>query len=388
MRFWIFIIGITLCKSAFGLDEVQLAELLTEARIEMEMPGVRAAVRYAGGPMVLATSGLADVEANILLDNAIGMPGGSTGKTFVAALTMLLVEDDALSLDDLAGRWLGELDWYNRLPNSESIRVHHLLAHTSGISDYPATAGFQTAMIWRVLRNGSAKFEPEELIAYVDKKKAAFPPGEGFRYTDVGYLVLGRLIEAASGRTYYDLLKERILIPQGLDEVRVADQSVLTNITPGYMLGSRNIRKDGRMKFDPSSEWTGGGLITNPRMLAQFFGVLAESGVVKLESFTRMLEAGWRDPDSPGEHYGLGVFVWDDGKSFGHSGLWPGYRSYVKHALQSGITVALQTNRDGRVDMESLVDRILSAAKKEMPGKEKADSQGTRPRRPDKPGQP
>ena len=76
MRFWIFIIGITLCQSAFGLDEVQLAELLTEARSEMEMPGVRA----AGGPMVLATSGLADVEANILLDNSIGMPGGSAGK--------------------------------------------------------------------------------------------------------------------------------------------------------------------------------------------------------------------------------------------------------------------------------------------------------------------
>lgn len=358
MKLWILILGLSLCTDVFALDQAQLTDTLEQARSEMRMPGVRAAVRYNDGSMVLAATGFADVEEEVALDNTIGIPGGSTGKTFAAALTMLLVEDGVLSLDDLASRWLGDTPWYKRLPNAGSIRVRHLLAHTSGLSDYPATGRFQRAMIWRVIRHGSARFEPEELIAFVDNKKAAFPAGEGYRYTDAGYLVLGRLIEAATSREYYDLLKERILIPMELNQVRIADQSILPNIAIGYTLGSRVQKEDGRMKFDPASEWTGGGLVTTPAMLAKFFGALAEGQVVKPETFTEMLNAGWQNPKTPEEHYGLGVFVWDGGRSFGHSGLWPGYRSYVKHDLQTGITVAIQTNRDGLVDLEALVEKI------------------------------
>ena len=191
-------------------------------------------------------------------------------------------------------------------------------------------------------------------------EQPSMEPGEGFRYTDAGYLVLGRLIEAATGHSYYDLLQERILNPQGLSEVRPADKSILTNITPGYMGGGSNLKKDGRMKFDPSSEWTGGGLITNPTMLVRFHGALAEGAIVTPESFALMVNSGWHAPSTPGSHYGFGLFVNDDGNSFGHGGLWPGYRTHVTHFAEPGITVAVQTNRDGRLDLEALVRRIAA----------------------------
>ncbi|NNK36932.1 MAG: beta-lactamase family protein [Xanthomonadales bacterium] len=340
-----------------------MAALLEEARIEMDMPGLRAAVRLSDGRIVRAAVGLADKEAGIPLDNEIGMPGGSTGKAFVAALTMLLVEDGKLSLDDPVSKWLSETSWYERLPNADGIRVRHLLSHSAGIKDYIETAGFHFSMIGRVVRNGSAYYEPEELIEFVLDKRPLFAPGEGFHYTDVGYLLLGRLIEAASAREFYDLLDERILVPQGLDQVRPADTAVLENITPGYMGGSRNLREDGRMKFDPRSEWTGGGLITNPTMLVRFFAALADGQVVKPESFKKMLESGWQDPDEPGGHYGFGVAFDEVGESFGHGGLWPGYRSHATHYLSDSMTIAVQTNRDGRLDLEALVARIAVWAK-------------------------
>ena len=237
-----------------------------------------------------------------------------------------------------------------------------MLSHTAGIRDYPGTVAFNTAMIWRVLRRGSAKFEPEELIGYVLDRKPLFAVGEGFRYTDAGYLVLGRLIEAATGRSYYDLLKERILVPQGLAEIRPADRSVLPNIATGYMGGARNLKKDGRMKFDPSSEWTGGGLTTNPTMLVEFYAALAEGRIVKSASLARMIDAGWRNPETPGYHYGFGMFVYGGGESFGHGGLWPGYRTQVIHFAGSGMTVAVQTNRDGRLDMRALAIRVADWA--------------------------
>ncbi len=349
------------CQPAYSLDEEALAAFLNNARDEMDLPGVRAAVRYPDGRIVRAAAGLADREAGIPLDNEVGMPGGSTGKPFVAALTMLLVEDGVLSLDDPAKKWLGDRRWFNRLPNSDDMLVRHLLSHSSGLGDYPGRVRFNLGMVGRVLRHGSAYFEPEELIGFA-KKRALFPAGEGYAYTDVGYLVLGRVIEAATGTTYYDLLRDRILEPQGLSQVRPQDRPALPNITPGYQGGVSNLKKDGRMKLDPRSEWTGGGLVTNPTMLVQFFAALAEGRIVKPDSLAQMLESGWRDPNGPGHHYGLGLFVHDDGDWFAHGGKWSGYRTHVAHIVSTGITVAVQTNQGDRTDMIGLLTSVAELA--------------------------
>lgn len=337
---------------------MELAALLENTRVEMKMPGLRAAVRLSDGRIVRAAAGLADKEAGTLLDNTIGIPGGSTGKTFAAALTMLLTEQGVLALDDPVSKWLGDTDWYHRLPNADTMRVKHLLSHSAGIKDYIETVKFQFSMISRVVRNGSARYQPEELIEFVLDKRPLFAPGEGYHYTDAGYLVLGRLIEKASGQDYYTLLQERILAPNRLVEIRPANQSILTGIATGYMGGSSNLLEDGRMKFDPSSEWTGGGLITTPTMLVEFFGALVGGDIVRTESLTLMVNSGWQNPDTPDSHYGFGLFVYDDGETFGHDGLWPGYRTIVMHFVPTGTTIAVQTNRDGRLDLASIVSSI------------------------------
>ena len=360
MNKWLVIAAVAWCGSASGMVERALVALLEDARAEMDMPGLRAAVRLADGRIVRAAVGLADVEAGIPLNDTVGMPGGSTGKSFVAALTMLLVEDGTLSLDDPASKWLGDTAWYDRLPNADEIRIRHLLSHSAGIADYPDSTRYRIGSVWRAIRRGSIRFEPEELIGFVLDREPLFPVGKGFRYTDSGYLVLGRLIESATGRAYYDLLEERILRPQDLDQVRPANQSILPDIAPGYSRGARNPKKDGRMKFDPSSEWTGGGLATNPTMLVQFHAALAEGRIVQPESFAFMLDSGWRNPETPGDHCGFGLFVFNGGASFGHGGMWSGYRTEVLHDLSSGTTIAVQTNRDGRLDMRSLVARIAA----------------------------
>lgn len=359
MNKWFLTVLLVCCQPAFGLDRAELAALLEEARTEMDLPGLRAAARFADGSIVRASVGLADVENSVALDDSVGMPGGSTGKTFVAALTMLLVEDGVLALDDPASKWLGGIEWFDDLPNAETMRLRHLLSHSSGMGDYPYTMRYGMLSIWRAISRGGIRFEVEELIDMVDHEPL-FPAGDGYAYTDAGYLVLGRVIEAASGREYFDLLNERILTPLGLDEIRPQDRSILPDITPGYMAGARNLRDDGSMKIDPSSEWTGGGLVTTPTMLVRFHGALAEGRVVRSESLETMLGSGWRDASTPDRHYGFGIFVYDGGGRFGHGGLWPGYRSQVMHYAESGATIAVQTNRDGSLDLEALVARIES----------------------------
>ena len=78
-----------------------------------------------------------------------------------------------------------------------------------------------------------------------------------------------------------------------------------------------------------------------------------------------MLHSGWRDPSRPGVRYGLGIFVEPGGASFGHGGLWPGYRTHVAHDFRTGLTIAVQTNRDGRLDLEGLVVEIARLWRRE-----------------------
>lgn len=109
-QLWLAIALVAWCGNALALEPQTLTELLENARAEKRMPGLRAAIRYTDGRIVRAAVGLGDREAGTPLDDTVGMPGGSTGKTFVAAVTMLLVEDGTLSLDDKVSQWLGRTD--------------------------------------------------------------------------------------------------------------------------------------------------------------------------------------------------------------------------------------------------------------------------------------
>ena len=341
-----------------NLNAAALAGVLKPLRADWDMPGLRAAVRYPDGRIVRTAVGMADVENDVPLDDEMLMPGGSTGKTFAAALALLLVEDGVIGLDDPVSNYVGDREWFARLPNHESIRVRHLLAHTSGLADYPGSFRFLSKMVWRVIPKGSAYFPPEELIAIASRKGAQFEPGEGYAYSDAGYLVLGRVMEAATGREYYELLTERILTPRELDDVVLQDRLVLPGVPPGYQRGVSTQRDDGSTKLSPATEWTGGGLAVNPTHLAAFFAALANGEVVDRETFDAMLAGGFRGPEANEWRYGLGLFVWDGGESFGHEGMWAGYRTLVVHYLKTGVTVAVQTNRDGPVPMWAVVKRI------------------------------
>lgn len=347
------------------MNSASLDQLLETIRVEQDMPGFRAAVLMPDERLVRGVVGQGDIENDVPLNHSIGMPGGSTGKTFVAALAMLLVEDGVFTLDDLAAQWVGDREWFAGLPNKDDMRIRHLLSHSSGMSDYPRTRKFLALQIWRALRYGGISFEREELIEMVTGIKPYFPVGEGFSYSDSGYIVLGMIIEAATGRDYYDLLRERILEPHGFHEIQPQNQSVLSNITPGYMRGARNLRADGTMKTNPASEWTGGGLVTNPTMLVQFYRTLADGRIVSPESFERMRDAGWQNPESPGWHYGYGLFVTHEPAFIEHGGLWSGYRTHVRHYEKEQITISVQTNRDS-VDLESATDRVKQLIEREF----------------------
>ena len=341
----------------------QLAAILETFRSRDELPGLRAAIRSPDG-LIEAAVGFSDIRDGTLLDTSIGMPGGSTGKTFVATVAMLLVEDGRLDLEAPISRWFDDETWFEELgAQANQITVAHLLSHASGMRDHVDAGAFYTAVGWRKLVGRSLYLSPREQIRFVSKKGLLFTPGEGYSYTDSGYLALGLVIEAVAGQPFEAMLTDRVLRPFGLDEARPARRD-LDRVASGFAssslmrligLGGHSMRSDGTMKLDPRVEWTGGGLTTTPRALVDFYHALANGEIVKPATFQTMRDAGYRPPESTA-HYGFGMNVGAD--SYGHSGWFPGYRTAVRHFFEDNLTIAVQTNTDRTVDANEIINAL------------------------------
>jgi CubicO group peptidase (beta-lactamase class C family) len=101
---------------------------------------------------------------------------------------------------------------------------------------------------------------------------------------------------------------------------------------------------DGVFTIHPGNEWTGGGLVTNPKDMARWTRAMVTGELFGSEMLEEMLSS--RSRVDPLVDYGLGVFIYKTPieEAVGHSGWFPGYRSFVAHFVDANVTVAIQTN--------------------------------------------
>jgi CubicO group peptidase (beta-lactamase class C family) len=97
------------------------------------------------------------------------------------------------------------------------VTVRHLLTHTAGFTDYPKNFDMRR------------DYTEDELLQRVMAIPLAFPPGEKWRYSNLGYLTLGLLIHKVTGKFYGDFLQERIFRPLGMKTARIISE---TDIVP------------------------------------------------------------------------------------------------------------------------------------------------------------
>src|SRR5436190_21672506 len=123
---------------------------------------------------------------------------GSITKQFTSMAVMILAERGKLSIDDPISKHLESSP-----PAWEKITIRHLLTHTSGIPSYTSFP----QMMSRTVRLPATL---DEVIASFKDKELDFPPGDKFTYSNSGYIVLGKVVEWASGQSYETFLRENI----------------------------------------------------------------------------------------------------------------------------------------------------------------------------------
>jgi D-alanyl-D-alanine carboxypeptidase len=321
-----------------------------------DLPGATAAYVLPDGTIGTAAAGLADTATATPMTPDSRMLAASVGKTFVAAVVVALAHDGLLDLDDRLADHLGDQPWFGRLPNATSITLRQLLRHQAGLPDHVHDPAFHRAWQDRRLA-GDAPFAPAELVAFVLDREPLFAAGEGWSYSDTGYILLGMAIEAVTGRSYEQTVTRRFLEPLALDATTPSDRPDLPGLASGYLapdnpfgLPPVTTRADGVMAWHPGVEWTGGGLVSTSRDLAAWahalFGGRALPGA-DTTTLTDGVTAG------DGVSYGLGVAIRPAGalgRSWGHGGWIPGHVTSLRHYPDHGVTVAFQINTDVGLD--------------------------------------
>jgi len=325
---------------------------------EQPFPGATAAYILPDGRVFGFATGYSDVEEGVKMSPDMRMPSGSIGKTYAAAVAISMDLDGTLSLDDKISKYLGDEDWFSRLPNGNDITLRNLLNRSSGLIDHVfASEEFQAAAKQALAEGDPDRyFTPREQVEFVLDREPLFPVGKGFSYTDTGYLLAGMVMEKASGHPYYEELKKRFLEPLHLTYTLPQDRRRVPNLAQGYAVRSAQlfgippkVVENGRLVFHPGSEWTGGGLYNNPQDLVRWAKALYEGNAMDGDYLDDLLgSAAETGPERSERSYSLGVGISSTplGTAYGHSGFFPGYLSIMRYFPDYKIAVAMQMNTD------------------------------------------
>lgn len=285
-------------------------------------------------------AGVADVETGEAMrsDSKFGI--GSITKTFVSVVVLQLVEESVLSLDDTLPEVLPE-ETVARFLDSDRITLRMLLNHTSGIPEWVSqTTDEATAA------DPSTVWDIETVLDLAAAQAPYFPPGEGYMYSNTDYTLLGMIIEQATGQSWREQVRSRILEPLGLEDTVVRDPGD-TSMPDGHAHGYGDLG-GGVVDItyaDPSMAGAAGGnaIVSTTTDLARFLdavlaGVLFHDPVTLAEMMTFV--------DAPDEHgfpywYGLGMekYIIDGITLIGHAGGAVGYGSVMYHAPDYGVTI-------------------------------------------------
>jgi D-alanyl-D-alanine carboxypeptidase len=256
----------------------------------------------------------------------------SAAKAFSGAVALSLVSEGRLSLNDTIGELLSELP--KPPPHAWSkVTLRQLLNHTSGIPDFSHDKDFLDALKASLTKAPP----PEKLLTYVynNVPPLRFDPGSKFNYSNSDNIAVALMVEAATGTSYEDLLREQVYRPLGLRKTSLPRGPNLRKpFIHGYDL-SPPPPEDVSELLAAGWTWASGGIVSTPADFNDFIrgyvgGKLFDERTQAKQR--RVVEGGGSEPPGPGKNSaGLAIFRYETrcGTVWGHTGNTPGYTQFM-----------------------------------------------------------
>lgn len=283
---------------------------------------------------------------------------GSITKTFVATVVLQLVDEGRLRLDDTVAASLPGV-----VPNGDRVTVRHLLNHTSGLYDYLHTLPMPPSQ--EFLANRWRTWTADEMIQRALANPPTFePPGSAFAYSNTNYLLIGQIIEQATGRSYGEEIERRIIEPLRLRDTTVPGTSpwIPGSHSHGYVPTEQNgeMRLLDYTEMNPSVFGAGGEMISTTADLSRFFSALLGGRLLPAHLLDEM-----KTPGTEGGRYGLGLFLRDTScavRAYGNDGDALAYQSWSYFTKDGRRQVTIALTPDFRGDPDDAVDAFLDKA--------------------------
>jgi D-alanyl-D-alanine carboxypeptidase len=307
--------------------------------------GISVAVVQGGKITFCKGYGYASKETNRQVDNETRFAVASVTKEFTAACILLLSEEGKLSVDDPVAKYFPDLT------RAQDVRLLDLMNMVSGYRDY-----YPLDYLTREMTRPTT---PDAVINEYAKQPLDFEPGSRLSYSNTNYLILGRIVEKVSGKSYEDFLQERILRPLGMTHTGFEPDPVRPGAAQGYSCFA---------VFDPQpaprepAGWmfSAGGLYSTPNDLVTWDLALMNGKVLKPESY-RLMTSNRLLTNGVGTGYGGGLIIKEVDRQIVllHNGIATGFLSTNEFVPSTQSAFCITVNSDN-VSKTELVEHLES----------------------------
>jgi len=324
-------------------------KLLDEQKVGRDGPGVTVLVARGDQLLYKGARGMASIELGVPMQPDHLLRIGSVTKQFAAATLLKQIDEGRAKLDDPLSRFLPDY------PNGANITLLQLLNHTSGVKSYTGIPGYMSNPIRRDLTTA-------ELIKEFKDLPADFPPGEKWAYNNSGYVLLGAVVEAISGKSWHQTLDEALLKPAQISSVHFeAGDRLFKGMARGYSPNAQGeIAPAGLLSM--TQPHAAGALIGNTEGLWRWNQALHGGKLISKASYERMIT-----PEGPAKpsHYGFGIGTNKvrDHAMLSHDGGIHGFVSTLNYLPASQTTVVILRNSNGPgLNMNLVVQKLAAFA--------------------------
>lgn len=276
---------------------------------------------------------------------------GSITKQFTAAAVLLLQEQGKLGVQDPVCKYVENCPaaW-------QPVTVHHLLTHTSGIPSFTGFPDYQKTMALPATL-------PETIARFRDKP-LEFKPGERFNYSNSGYVLLGHVVEKASGKSYGEYMRENFFAPLGMNDTGLeVPGEIIKRRASGYRYGPAGFANAPYM--DMNIPHGAGALYSTVEDLYRWDQGLFGGKLLSQKSLDAMLTVA-----KEFYGYGIGVDTQFRLRRVGHSGGINGFNTYMARFPEERATFIVLSNLENSTpttQIETRIARLALADKIVMP---------------------
>jgi D-alanyl-D-alanine carboxypeptidase len=290
-------------------------------------------VAHNGRILVDKVSGLANRETKAPVTSRTQFRVGSMDKMFTAVAALQLVEQGRLSLDAPVGAYLTD---YPNKDIASKVTVRHLLTHTGGVGDM-----FGPDFMAHRLELKTH----QDFVALYGARAPQFEPGTKYSYANYGFILLGAIIEKASGQSYYDYVEAHIFRPAGMTETGfLPEDQKVPNRSAGYM--TENGKLVSNAATLPYRGTAAGGGYSTAHDFLKFATALQGGKLLKPETLAAATSRQTK-PDLPASYgFGFAPTGADEFGFYGHNGGAPGMNGDLRIFPRSGYVVVALSNLD------------------------------------------